>query len=620
MLPLLFALAIQQKHSPTVYFDPGASGPAWNGQGGIKSDDIKVEHRDANGNVEGTEFVHLEYDVSSRIVPLGPDGDYPWTYVFCTRECQGTKHKKHSECDLSCDKQCTKDHHLTMKGAYYELRNNMSQMEKESAGLNQKGSAGAAATPDWSSAVSHALKAAEKDAQKQVVDETPAHLTTPCTWDDRTYGYHTSQFQVKAVMRKVGFYMSKGVKTPIDSVVGTQEGAVCLLYYPSKDPLSEFSLTFCKCERFVFPKTPPDPGVTDGPTDGGVGWRTPGGEPVIPEDGKVEVTAHGKDLNEAEIDVENHTGGDLKVLIYPGLLLISDDDGTQTMVVLEFLSVLVPNGATTRIPVSAGPSDSYAPTAIKPHVVCTEISKHEPTPSTKMHLSAAKDDHLSQLCRMFANDNLHFGGLDQTRAWIYLSHSTRDEINQRLFPRVTAGTYLNALSDVASTGVDVEAPEYRPCTDLSLLEGATARQKAVEWFVRYWEGHDPKSLISFAGRLVDHEKQVLASGDAAETRHAAHLAAVFLTSTEPELRDAGLRILSEAVPEAKRDEVVTDGGLTGVWDSLSSGDEGEVGKALAIVDLYKAKTYLIQVSGLASYSPNANIKMAAQAVSAKLKG
>ncbi|MFI5385586.1 MAG: hypothetical protein ACHQ50_05630 [Fimbriimonadales bacterium] len=619
MLSLLLALAIQQKHSPTVYLDPGASGPAWNGQGGIKSDDIKVEHRDANGNVDGTEFVHLEYDVSCRIVPLGSDGDYPWVWVECDRECQGKKHKNHSECDLSCDKQCTKDHHFTLKGNYYELRDNMRQMEKDSAALNQRGSAGAAGPPDWSSAVSHALKAAEKDARSQVVDFTPAHITTPCTWDTREYGYHTSQFQVKGVMRKVGYYMSRGVKTPIDQEVGSHEGAVCLLYYPSKDVLNERSVEFCLCNFATFKKPANSLDSLFGPTDGGIGWETPGGDPVVPEDGKVDVSAHGKDLNEAEIDVENHTGGDLKVLIFPGLLLISDDDGTQTMVVLEFLAVLVPNGATVQVPVSVGPRDCYAPTAIKPHVVCTEISKHEPSESTKMHLSSPKDDHLTQLCRMFANDNLHFGGLDQTRAWICLSHSTRDEINQRLFPRVTAGTYLNALSDVASTGVDVEAKEYRPCIDLTLLEGATAREKAVAWFVRLWEGHDLKSLIGYAGGLVDHEKQVLAAGDSAETRHAAHLATAFMSSTEPELRDAGLRIVSDAVPEAKRDEFVRDGGLAGIWDSLGSGNEAEVGKALAIVDAYKAKTYLAQVSGLASYSPNATIKAAAQAVAAKLK-
>jgi len=622
MLSLLLALALQQKPlNPAVYYDPGASAPPWNGQGGIKSDDFKVEHRDDSGNVQSTDFVHLEYDVSCRIVPLPPDNDVYAVDVECDRLCQGKKHKTHAECDLSCDIQCKKNHHFKLKGDYEELRDNMKQMMKTSASLNARGSAGGD-PPDWSSEVSHELSNAEKDAASQVVEMTPPHLVSPCTEDTRYYGYHVSQFQVKGVMRKVGFSMSRGVKTPIDEEVGSHEDVVALLYYPSKEVLHEDSDVVCKCEKKVDP-VPFIPGIIEIPqipTDGGIGWETPDCKASLPEDGKVTVTAHGKDLNEAEIDIENHSGTDLKCLIFPGVLLISEDPEAQTMVVLELLTTIVPVDATSSVIVSVGPRDASASTAIRPRVACTEISKHEPSVATKMYVAPPDDDHLTMLCRLYAKDRLHFGGLDQTRAWICLTHSTRDEINQRMFPHVSAGTYLNALSDVAATGIDVESRDYRSCIDLSLLEGSTARAKAVSWFVKFWQTHDLKSLVSYSGGLVDHEKQVLASGDASETRHAADLATALIGSNEPALRDAGMRILSEAVPEGKRDDVVKDGGLASLWDALASGNEAEVGKALSIVDAYKDKSYLGQVGGLATYATNANTKAAAQAVKAKLKG
>src|SRR5258708_22218056 len=109
MLSLLLALTLGQNLTQhgSKYYDPGATAPPWQGQGGIKSEDFKVEHRDDNGNVIGTDFVHLEYTVSCRDVPMPASENEEDVYIECNRICK-KKHKSHKECDLSCDEQCTK--------------------------------------------------------------------------------------------------------------------------------------------------------------------------------------------------------------------------------------------------------------------------------------------------------------------------------------------------------------------------------------------------------------------------------------------------------------------------------------------------------------------------------
>lgn len=623
MLSLIAALTIfaQLPTNPKAFFAGAAGGPPpppWNPQGGIKSDDFKIERRDDNGNVIGTEFVHLELTVSTREVPLPDDCSVSSIDIQCDQVCQGGKHKNHSECNLSCDKQCAKDHHFTLRGYYEELRDNMNQMTKDSGALT--GGAAEGAAPDWSSEVSHALKEAEQAVNKEKVDMTPAHVKTPCNENDRFYGHKPSQFQVHAECHKVGFYMSKGVKTPIDANMGNLDGVVALLYHPSGDVLKEFNSTVCKCKKVVVPEVFETPGPEeDYPWwDPGFIWEGMDGKPTEPGDG-VDITAHGEDINHGVIEIENKTGKDGKCVIPPGTLLVSDDPDDQTMVVLELLSVICPANSNTNVVVSIGPN-TYGPASIRPRVACTEIHKHEPSTKTRMHLAPPMNDHLTALCKMYKTDRMHFGGLDQTRAWLCMSHSTIDEMNKILFPRVSQGTYLNALKDCASVGIDVESKDYRPCIDLALLEGSTARTDAVNWFVRFWEVHDMKTLASYAGGLAESEKQTMASGQNQDFRHAADLASAFLTSPSPQVRAAGLRILAESVPDAKRADVLGYGGLNGLWNSLASGDEAEEARALSIVDMYGDKSYAGQVAGLAGYSTNANIKIAAKALKAKLLG
>jgi hypothetical protein len=625
MLSLIAALTIfaQVPTNPKTFYAgavAGAPPPPWDPQGGIKSDDFKVEKRDDNGNVIGTEFVHLELTVSTREVPLPEDCWLETVDVQCDQVCLGGKHKNHGECDLSCDKQCAKNHHFTIRGYYEELRDNMNKMTADSGALTASGAAGAD-PPDWSSEVCHALKEAEQAVTKEVVDMTPPHVKKPCNQNDRYYGYKPSQFQVHAELHKVGFYMTKGQRTPINALLGTLDGVVALLYHPSRDVMEEDNAVVCKCQKVeipeIFPAIIPE---EDWPWwDPGFIWEDPGGKPCPPGD-NVKITAHGEDLNHGVIEVDNESGKDGKCVIPPGTLLVSDDPLSQTMVVLELLEALCPANTHTSLVVSIAPEGAYSPTTMKPKVACTEISKHEPSPNTKMHLSPPLDDHLTSVCRMYKKEHIHFGGLDQARVWLCLSHSTLDQMNKILFPRVSQGTYLNALNDVASTGVDVDSGDYKQCSDLTLLDGSTSRTESVNWFVRLWERRDLKAFTAFAKGLVGREKATMASGQAIDLRHAADLSSAFLTSSSPEIRGLGLNLLAECVPSMNRPDVLQYGGLNGLWNSLASGDEAEVAKALAVVDAFGDKSYTGQVAGLASCSPNANIKIAARALKTKLSG
>jgi hypothetical protein len=588
---------------------------AWNPQGAIKSDDLKQEHRDANGNVEGTEFFHLEYEVSTRLVDLPPGLFDITNEVVCNNACKGKKHKKHEACDSSCDELCKQNHTITIKGGFDELRDQEDMMERESAKLAQKGAGGAGA-PDWSSAVSHALRDAKRDAEKQKLTMTPAHIVKPCTRIRRYYGVQTKEFQVHCVLKKVGYYMTHGQRTPIDQEVGTQDGVVAYLYYPKKDPIFSDEFVACACRGEEQPEQPPTEGGIPGegkkgtPTYSGLGWQKPDGTIVIPE--HVKVTGKGKDLNEAEIDVENDEPYDLIVTVYAGIILVSEDGDIQTMVVMQTITTTVGAGSTARLYASARPEPDVLSGVIKPRVACTQMTKHQPDENTRFKVMDSGDDHLKNICAQYERTRIHTGA-DQGRVWIYTDHATLEEINKRLFPRMSPGQYLNAMAGVAEAGIDLEDGAYKRCVDIELLEGSTASQAAVDWYVRFWEQHDLKAISNYAKRLVGLERTTLAGGDRSDVNHAADLAFAFLGSSEGSIRSAGLSLLA-AVPEDKRGAVKSSGGLKRILNGLRSDDEAEVLAALAVVEQYKDSSVANYVAGLASWSSSAAVKAKAKSV------
>ncbi|MCC7230299.1 MAG: hypothetical protein IT203_07875, partial [Fimbriimonadaceae bacterium] len=411
MLPLLFA-AISLSAHPS---------QDWQSQGKIESREIQVEHR--NGNVvEGTEFVHYEYRVSLRLVPDGHVLDWS-NMILCDSVCKGKKHAAHEACDSSCDDLCKAKHHVSMKGKAMRLKDRMKQMEKQSASL-AKGIGMPGGPDNWSSATSNALRNLQRDVEKEKVEMDVPHWVLPCEQTGRMYGYDLTSVEVKGEFWKVGYYMSRGVKTPIEELKGNHQGTVMRLFKPLQDPVDKVHTLGCQC-KFV----PSDPPVTDPgkpnimigrtPTFSGLGWRDKDGKVTIPDGKQVTVTTTGNGLTKVTVLIVNGSGEAYEVIIEPGTKFVPKDGGTQIMTAIgqQKCSVHSKGAALLQVATAAEPAGSLDTTA-DVRVACTELTKHMPSTDSTFTITPPNDPLLSRIASIedrgfFANT------IAQTRVWIY---------------------------------------------------------------------------------------------------------------------------------------------------------------------------------------------------------
>jgi hypothetical protein len=576
----------------------------WQNQGKIDSREVQVERREGNA-VVGTEYFHLEYRVSIKIVP-DPQAVWDWkSAADCIAVCKGKKHKKHEECDLSCDEICKKKHPISIKGMAIRLEKDRENMTKESGRL-AKGFGMPGGPQNWSSATSNALRQLESATKAEKTEFDAGHDPVPCASTTRFYGYNRETVWVKGEFWKVGYYMSRGMKTPIEERLQSHEGKVLDLYHPQRDSIGSWKPAVnCKCTQATGePPSEPAPGQSVIPTAGrtptysglrpppvrtptysGLGWRKSDGTVVIPDEKKVKVTCTGKDLSNAEIQIENNSGASYEVSIQPGTRLIPDNAGTQTMTCMGNQKATVAAGATTILQVALSPEPILARLAAIPiRVACAEMNKKQPTGDTKFSIVAPSDILLQNICGMEDSGFLRTTTA-QVRVWIYTDSASLGEIKKHLATGLSEGMYLNALFSLDQAGEDLTQTRYRKLLDPALLTAPTATREATIWYANFLRDLDPKT--SFGKKVLDTIRSGLSTkAEALDARHAAYVVLALSDSDNKEVRTAALELMEKGVPDPLKAEFLAEGGLGALMSMITFGDDAEALRAISVAKLY----------------------------------
>lgn len=550
----------------------------WVPQGGITSRQYEKQIREG-GQVTATDFFTLEYSVSTWIEELG-DGGGPT--MVCTNKCRGNVHKGHATCDYSCDDRCTENHRLRVKGEYFPDRSAMDAATAAANGLAVRGG-GTASPSDWSHRVSSALAEFRREANKRKTFDMEHALA--CSGKSQKVDVRTYAFHVRGTMKKVGYRMSRGVRTPIDETVGMHESVVATAKIVKDMPKDKKTWTACLC------KAPQEPEIDiDAMLDNliklledlmeqerlshlcgtaAVSMRDKAGQHVDPGESKIVVKP--ADMNRCEVQIENGTGTDVEVTIPVGTVFQSQDKSFQDMASVVTTRGMLYAGQTKSFYVSTRP-ELVQTTALFPvRWACLNMAKKEPSPSARYTMRSPQDDILIRLGAITDQARVR-GPHDQARMWIYTDKAPMDEINKRMLPGVSEGRYTSLLHDVAKSGVDLSGTEYRRCLEPKLLTGIALDDQAAAALVSVLAETKPADLARYVNsnaamiaRLVDTDPQY-------GPGHVATVATALLTEDNADVRKCGLKLVTSVRAE-NRAAFAGAGGLAGVRNMLTSPSE-----------------------------------------------
>jgi hypothetical protein len=572
-----------------------AAGQDWIEQGGIKSREYKKEIR-GNAGVEATEFFTLDYSVAIKIEDTGATGG---SQLNCTNRCKGKKHKKHAECDFSCDDKCPeKEHKATVQGEYYPDLAAMREATRAANQLAIKGG-GTVSPNDWSHRVSRALAEFRNECKKKKTFSMP-HVDKPCAGSWQLVGFKSKSFTVRGTMRKVGYRMSRGMRTPIDEVVGTHEQKVAQGVIVQDDPLDQHAFEFCLC----FDTTPPPPeywnsylgngflsqdpresqGLTWRMTNGGVIFYDAGGKPLFTA--QVDVQVIGNDMNTVKLVLRNSSGQSVKVVLPPGTIFLPADPRYQIMCALTVMEALLESGETQTLYVNVGPPPPPQGEGTL-RWACMEMSKKEPDPSVKYRMQSGTSDAIANLAAITARSRFR-GPHDQARIWIYTDKAPREEINKRMIPGVSPGMYTLLLRDVATKGgVDFSERAWSPLVQPNLLEGLNLDDKSAYWLLDFLIANKEKDLAAFVNGKAQALAQLVAKEGDDGAAFASWIATALFQSGSMDLQRAGAKLLT-TIPEANRAALAKAGGLEGLRWLMAGDQEAACALALDVLEAYAA--------------------------------
>ncbi|OJU63599.1 MAG: hypothetical protein BGO01_02850 [Armatimonadetes bacterium 55-13] len=558
----------------------------WDARGQIQSRDTQIERR--NGNViEGTELVHYEYRVFTKLVPT--DDLKSKYHISHDNVCQGKKHKAHEECDLSCDKKDTKVKKVTVRGQAESLSGAMRQMEQESAKLARK--LGMPGGPNnWSSETSSYIHQMKRDCESKSIELTSLPHENPCTLVTEYFGCKKTEIHVKGEFWKVGVYRSHGVNTPINEKIAEHEGTVVNLWYPFDKAVGSATTVTCRCKER--PKDKPTvsdkpvlslgstlkKGDPPGPTLGGLEFYVEeSGLGCLPSPEQILMQCSGQSLTKCELSITNKTSDDLICRLPLGAEIVPEDSGTQVMTCTEPLELICKSSWSWDIVAGFLPSTPSFETATI-RVACTELHKKEPSAKTKFTIVPPQDPLLVAILEQPAQSSFFANAIVQGRVWIYRDQASLAEINKRMVPGLTEGMYLNALLGLNQAGVDLSDRKFAKCVDANLLKSSGSSEEATAWFVAYLAEQSPNDLLAVGKYLV----QSFAVKEAVDVRHLAHVADVCLRSVDPNVLNLGVSLLEKAIPAELAPEFQKSGGINALRLALALNDKELVKRAFAV--------------------------------------
>jgi len=553
----------------------------WTSQGGITSREYQNQIREG-GQVTATEFFTLEYSVATWIEELGDGGGPTMT---CTNKCKGNVHDGHGRCDYSCDDRCAETHRLRVKGEYFPDRAAMDAATAAANGL-AAGGGGTASPSDWSHRVSSALAQFRNEANRRKTFDM--QHAGPCAGRTLSVDVRTYAFHVRGTMKKSGYRMSRGVRTPINETVGMHESVVATAKIVKDEPKDRQDWTACLCKEKeqepidldalfdtltgLLNALPEDERLSHLCGTAAVSMRDKAGRVVDPGDSKI--TVKPENMNRCVVEVENGTGRDVQVTIPAGTVFQAVNSTDQDMSSMVPATGFVVAGRIGRIYVSVEPVQDPTTVQLPLRWACLNIAKKEPSAASRYRMKTPQDDVLIRLGMITTRARVR-GPHDQARVWIYTDQAPLAEVNKRMLPGVTEGRYSTLLWETATVGgVDVTAKEYAKCLEPRLLAGVPLDDRATAWLVGVLAETKARDLA----RYVDSNAAML--GRLAETDpqyapgHLATMATTLLDQDNADLRKAGVKLIT-SVPTTRQAAFAEAGGLAGLRSLLASGNAAD---------------------------------------------
>lgn len=597
---------------------------------------------------------------------------YYWN-SFCNNKCNGKKHIRHEDCDLTCDTKCNEDHTLETEPGFIEYPEKEKAKEFGNALVKVGSPLGAewqqkSLMPDFSAKIAEIVKKISESDKYKWKKKFPHWNKLPCSFMEKIFDvedwYVVANWQV--------FRLDKTADGTVIRVAGPK-GSIRIAYVWLINADSERNDNpdvVCRCKIVMTEKEAKyieyidgwekikkekEKKIVDGgtgSTGGGTttgGGATPGGagsgksdppkedkpgggndkapEPALPKDGKVGLPLTPEDLQTCNFEIicnsmteavctgTNPYSFPIEVEIPPGTLCVSEDSSCQTCQFATRCRVSMPANSTVSFPIkiSHGPYvelNGFGTATAR--ISCLEMLKDEPNSKVKFRLEPNYDNRLVRLAEKIDSESFR-GPNDQVRIWIVTDHATYQDIGKHLLPAPGGGTYLRLVYEVNRiTGISFKEPEFEECLDPALLtEGGSFDGFAARWCVNTMAETKPDQLASVPANQPGKLLALFDKGNSEKNRFV-EIISTMLRSNSNIVVSSALSFLTKSVPESKFAEVAASGALLGLPCALTSSDEAIVKNAIALASKAKQSQSLPALYELSAGDATEEIKQLAK--------
>ncbi|HVT11589.1 MAG TPA: hypothetical protein VHE55_04930 [Fimbriimonadaceae bacterium] len=512
--------------------------------------------------------------VSSARLPSGED-----PALSCVNTCKGGVHKKHEECDFSCDTQCDQKHMVNLHGtAQKDVKGFMDRLDEIAKLWFGKGFTNKFPYQSLID-LSYDVYNQQVEKFKDQMDYSGAidHFGKPCSICTADNLYRVYDVGVTMVRRTIGRDGKEIQKS------GTVYAFIGAIYVPDPDNKLVNVLKRCACENAPAEKTSTGQHVSAP----GIRLETKDGQYLPMGDNSCTFEVMGcDDMNNLQIAVTNHCDSDLVCEINPGTICVGPKE-YQQMMITEFNRKNIPGKK--NLWASLGGGAIQEPVVFKVQATCIEMHKDMPAEGAKYTALPTAPDGLAALGRVISNEAIQ-GPWDQAMIWMWTDHASLDQTNDRLLLlKCPPGQFLWSLMNVARLGLKPFS-EIKPFLHPEYALAWNARSDATKWFLRTEEGLDPAGLATVVGQgLGGMADKLKANGPVTDIQHVADIASELGGSNDPKLQMLALRILAEVVPEDDQYDFIRRGGASALPLLVVDGSPDTKTKATEVAKSWQAK-------------------------------
>lgn len=429
----------------------------------------------------------------------GSEMEWSWTFeeketksiavLECTNACQGKKHTKHEDCDLSCDDACDK-----RPGQFAHYKVLAPTMED----IDSKGNSLPAGTndkkinedfvkfgiPSLVSANSKVTTSVDKAFSKKYDGGTWVVTCSSDHWNKSPCSTSVKIIDVKVYWVTVDYRMWDNSKEA-DGTTKHTDGPKGTLKYKVTIPdggtlrVAGTSIT-CKCQVLQEPP-PKDHGYIPG-------HNGSGGEYAYVDNGGTKEMVTGAVLNGVVKEITCHDMTKATLVVGPtanavfipaGWEFDCVDGSCQDVQIVENI-LIEASLLERRIEVNISPTYDFQKTL---RLMCLEIEKPEPREGKKYVLLPPSSPALARLAQL-TRDTRFRGPWDQVRLWIATDFATPEKIAKVLIPAPGPGTYVRELFKAAIVdAISTKDPRIAKLMSPALLLAENFDGPAVEWFL-----------------------------------------------------------------------------------------------------------------------------------------